>query len=175
MRIQVMLMALATALAGCGSVTPTAPSSYQLVTEHGRPSPAEHSAAPGSSFMPGSAILSVYGTVEEFCGSIGGCAYYVDVVSPGGSRHTAQFEYRAAEHLVIVPSALPGLAPGSHTLTARTVMCSDAISNGVRECSPTDVTCDRTFDVLPGQEAIALHVTFRMESCTIKYVDAFAG
>jgi hypothetical protein len=111
----------------------------------------------------------VTGEVQEFCGSIGGCRYFVDLVGPDGLRHHADFEYGSGLDISIPPAAVPHLSPGRHGLTASFEMCSDAIMNGVRECGPVVATCDTEIDVRAGTGAVAIRAVFRQASCTIEF------
>ena len=150
------ILIAAVIVAACAQPTPPTPSPAASPTPRASASPAATAAA-----------LRVEGTVREWCGSIGGCAYFAELRGPEGPWR-AEFVFRGEEALVIgggLPATLPA---GDYTLTLSSRVVSDAILNGVRQVGPIDATCFTDFTVAPGQGSIGAHGSFESDACSVE-------
>lgn len=150
------ILIAAVIVAACAQPTPPTPSPAASPTLRASPSPAATAA-----------VLRVEGTVREWCGSFGGCAYFAELRGPEGPWQ-AEFVGRGEGALVIgggLPATLPA---GDYTLTLSSRLVSDAILNGVRQVGPIDATCSIDFTVAPGQGSIGAHGSFDNDACSIE-------
>jgi hypothetical protein len=152
-RVTAVLGLAAVIVAACANPTPTPskvpqPPSTPFVT----PAPA--------------ADLVVTGAVREWCGSIGGCAYFITIDGPGGSWK-GEFGTGGQDDELGVANGLPSRIPaGTYTLSLSSVMVSDLIANGVRQLGPADATCSAKLDV-SGPERIHIRGLFDKGSCEV--------
>jgi hypothetical protein len=155
MRTLVATVALAAFVAACATPTPT-PSASPVPTVP---------TTPPSTPVP-AADLVVAGTVREWCGSIGGCAYFISIDGPGGSWK-AEFGRGGQDEELAGADGMPTTIPaGTYTLTLSSVMVSDAIINGVRQFGPADATCSTTLNVR-GDQPIRIEGMFDKGSCEV--------
>ena len=148
-------VALAAVVAACATPTPTpSPSAVP-------PAPSTLSPTP----VP-AADLVIAGTVRQWCGSIGGCAYFITIDGPGGSWK-AEFGRGGRDDELAGADGLPStISAGTYTLTLSSVMVSDAILNGVRQLGPADATCSATLHVR-GDRPIRVQGLFDKGSCEV--------
>lgn len=155
MRIAIATVALAAVAAACA--TPTLTPSPSAVP----PAPATLSPTP----VP-AADLVVAGAVRESCGSIGGCAYFINIDGPRESWRAELSRGGQGDELAAADGLPSKLAAGSYTLTLSSVMVSDAILNGVRQFGPADATCSTTL-IVRGDQPIRIQGMFDKGSCEV--------
>jgi len=171
MRILIATVALAAVLTACASPAPTpsastAPPAPSTLS----PTPAASTAPPAPSTLSPTPVpaadLVVAGTVREWCGSIGGCAYFISIDGPGGSWK-AEFGRGGQDDELAGAVGLPATVPaGTYTLTLSSVMVSDAVLNGKRQFGPADATCSATLNVR-GDQPIRIEGMFDKGSCEV--------
>ena len=155
MKIRPATLALAAFLAACQTTTPP-PSVSATPPATSTPSPSPIPAAD----------LVAAATVRQGCGSIGGCAYFVNIDGVGESWK-AEFGFDGQGDDLVAAEGLPSTIPaGTYTLTLSSVLVSDEIVNGVRQLGPTDASCSTTLNVR-GDKPIRIEGTFDDGSCEV--------
>ncbi len=116
------------------------------------------------------ARLGIQPIVEEWCGSIGGCTYFADLVGPDGLTHRMELTIGLGLDLPVAGPVqfLPlRLDPGRYTLSLEGFAIDDVSFDG----QPPEVTlgarCVESFDLAPGQTKIEVRVVFGIESCEV--------
>ncbi len=169
-------LALAAVVAGCASPTPS-PSLPATQPEPRTPAPSQPAAPPDPSTtvsVPTKNLL--FTATAEWCGSIGGCAYFISL-GGGGETWKAEFGYdgsgneAGSDGLPVAKLAgakgLPYAIPaGAYALTLSQVMVSDEIRNGERQFGPTTAVCSTTLDIRDGQP-MGIQGAFKMGSCQV--------
>ena len=112
------------------------------------------------------AELVVTGSVREWCGSIGGCAYFISIRGPAGSW-SAELQPGDADGELAGGPGLPDAIPaGTYRVALSSVMVSDEVSNGVRELGPVDGSCSASL-VVSGAGPIVVDGRFDKGSCEV--------
>ncbi len=108
------------------------------------------------------AELDVSGVVRQGCGSLGGCAYFIDLVGNNGSWK-AEFKHLGPGIDLADPEGLPAtVTAGTYTLTLSSVLVSD--DGG--ELGPADATCSTILN-LRANERMRVKGTFDLGSCEV--------
>lgn len=149
------LLGVATVVAACVAPVPppVAPSESK---------PPMVSAAPPDQTTE-SVQLDVAARVRQWCGSIGGCAYFASIDGPGGNWDV---ELNGGKNLLgsaDLPAAVP---PGRYTFTFRSAAVSDEVTNGQRHLGASDAECSTDLDIASGQSPQIVAV-FALGSCEI--------
>jgi hypothetical protein len=145
----------------------------------GQSAPSERSAAPPIAPLPSRTVdvaaaeLQIGGPIE-WCGSLGGCAYYAALDGPDQTWQGTLEVVPGDSGLEIggnvgLPPTLPA---GRYALALWSRPVSDAIANGVRQTGPIAAMCSVKFSVSPGQRAVAIAATFDWVTCSAVLSDS---
>jgi hypothetical protein len=147
-------------LVGCAPIKPTPTISAQP-SQSPPASPAPSSALASPSPVSVAFVASVQ--MSEYCGSLGGCAFYVDLSDGATYRTTEKMDVAGAS-----PSHLPRRLPvGRYTLTFRSTFVSDLIINGAAPAEVAGASCQTTFEVAASDAIIVARGVFRADSCDV--------
>lgn len=112
------------------------------------------------------AELLIEGTIEENCGSIGGCAYQAELDGPGEAP-PVPLEFVLNERQQLIAQSGP-LQPGEYTLRVKVHLMSDAIVRGQpRPLGPVSAACGAKFAVTLDTGLVTARVRFLADECGV--------
>jgi hypothetical protein len=147
-------------LAGCGSQpAPTLQTSSPVarVTAAAEPSTPRQAGAE----------LVIEGTIEESCGSIGGCAYLATLIGPGdAAREPIALAHGEGGVLAL---RLDGLPTGDYRLRIQVYVRSDsAIVGQPRELGPLSAACGTPFTIADDATSVTARARFLADECGVR-------
>jgi hypothetical protein len=142
-----------------------------LAAACGQPAPPQHTPTPPINAAPSpdttSAALRIEGEIQWF-GSIGGCAYLVELTGPDGTwKGDLDVVKRRGGFAVSGQSGLPRtLGAGGYSLRLWFVPVSDDRQVGAPPATgPIRATCITGFTVSPGQPSVEIETRFGWDTC----------